>query len=124
MVAAAKIAMDLQNLLTKDSDKLTQAKELEQMENVIKQITNQLKKVKQESHFQLLELQKTKDLLDESKFESGKIQKENEFLQNRVESLELEKQELVTKSQLGEDVSFRNDDNDLAEMEEGDNKTQ
>ena len=48
--------MELQNLLTKDSDKLTQAKELEQMENVIKQITNQLKKVKQESHFQLLEL--------------------------------------------------------------------
>lgn len=28
--------MELQNLLTKDSDKLTQAKELEQMENVIK----------------------------------------------------------------------------------------
>jgi len=30
--------MELQNILTKDSDKFTQAKEMEQMDNMIKQL--------------------------------------------------------------------------------------
>lgn len=53
-----KRIIELQQLLTKDSDKLTHAKEMEQMENMVKQMTTQLKKLKQEAHMKQLEAQK------------------------------------------------------------------
>lgn len=42
--------IELQTILTKEQDKLTQAKELQHLENVIKQMTEQIKKVKLQSH--------------------------------------------------------------------------
>ena len=58
--------------------------------------------------------------MDEAKFESNKFQKENLFLMNRIESLELEKQELANKGDNLSEKSFGNADNDLAGIE-GDN---
>ena len=89
--------MELQNLLTQDSDKLTHAKEVEQMENVITQMTTQLKQSKQEAHLNKLELQKSQSLFEEIEFENKKLRKDNDFLKNRIESLEIEKQEIISK---------------------------
>lgn len=83
--------MELQNLLTRDSDKLTHAKEVEQMENVITQMTAQLKQSKQEAHLNKLELQKSQGLQQELEFENKKLRKDNDFLKNRIDSLEIEK---------------------------------
>jgi len=55
--------------------------------------------------------------MDEAKFESNKLQKENRFLMNRIESLELEKQELANKGDNLSEKSFTNADNDLAGIE-------
>ena len=89
--------MELQNLLTRDSDKLTHAKEVEQMENVITQMTTQLKQSKQEAHLNKLELQKSQEMFEEIEFENKKLRKDNDFLKNRIESLEIEKQEIISK---------------------------
>ena len=42
-----KRIIELQQLLTKDSDKMTHAKEMEQMENLVKHLKAQHKKLKQ-----------------------------------------------------------------------------
>jgi hypothetical protein len=62
---------------------------MEQMENLVQQLAAQLKKLKQEAHMKQLELQKKDSALQDAEFELKKIQKENEFLKNRVESLDL-----------------------------------
>ena len=59
--------------------------------------------------------------MDEAKFESNKLQKENLFLMNRIESLELEKQELANKGDNLSEKSYSNVDNDLAGIEGGGN---
>ena len=64
---------------------------MQQMENVIKQMTSQLKQVKQESHLKLLELNKANSKLEELQFDLNKVQKENDFLVKRVDAFELEK---------------------------------
>lgn len=94
---------------------MTHAKEMEQMENLVKQLTAQLKKLKQEAHMKQLELQKKDSALQDAEFELKKIKKENDFLKNRVESLDLQNSELRLKKQFTAD-----DDgvNDLAEMED------
>ena len=73
-----------------DSDKVTQGKELEQMDNVIKQLTEQLKKLKQEAHLKQLQVHKVESILEEKEFEIRKVLKDNQFLKNRVEALEIE----------------------------------
>ena len=50
------------------------------MDNVIKQMTTQLKQVKQESHLKLLELNKANSRVEELEFDLNKLRKENEFL--------------------------------------------
>lgn len=60
--------MELQNLLTQDSDKLSAANSIEQLENVVKQMTIQLKQIKQDSHFQQLQLQKQTVEMEEGGF--------------------------------------------------------
>lgn len=50
--------MELQKLLSTDTDKLTHQKDKEDAENIIRQLTEQLKKLKQEAHLKQLELQK------------------------------------------------------------------
>ena len=52
-------------------------------------MTHQLKTVKTESHVKLLDLQKANASLVDLEFESKKLEKENAFLKNRVEALEL-----------------------------------
>ena len=47
------------------------------MENVIKQMTNELKRVKQESHFAMLKVQKYQSEIDEYKFDQAKNDKES-----------------------------------------------
>jgi len=54
--------------------------EIEQMENVMKQMTSQLKTVKQESHLNVLELQKALNKCDELELENDKLMKQNQFL--------------------------------------------
>ena len=76
---------------------MTHAKEVEQMENVITQMTTQLKQSKQEAHLNKLELQKSQEMFEEIEFENKKLRKDNDFLKNRIESLEIEKQEIISK---------------------------
>ena len=60
--------MELQKLLSSDSDKLTHAKDLEQAQVLIKTLTETVKKLKQEAHLKTLELEKSKTKLSESEF--------------------------------------------------------
>jgi hypothetical protein len=55
--------------------------------------------------------------MEEAKHESKKFEKENLFLMNRIESLELEKQELANKGDNLSEKSFGNGENDLAGIE-------
>lgn len=70
--------------MAKDSDKLTAANQIEQLERVVKQMTNQLKQIKQDSHFQQLKLNKQEVEMQEMKMLTDKMAKENMFLNNRI----------------------------------------
>ena len=92
------------------------------MDNVIKQMTTQLKQVKQESHLKLLELNKANSRVEELEFDLNKLRKENEFLQKKNEALELEKLD-TSKNQRFSDIDNAGHHDDLAEMDEISNKS-
>ena len=92
------------------------------MENVIKQMTSQLKQVKQESHLKLLELNKANSKVEELEFDLNKLQKEIDFLQKKNEALELEKLD-ASKNQRFSDIDNAGHHDDLAEMDEISNKS-
>ncbi len=71
-----KRILELMNLLAKDSDKITHAKEIEHIENVVKILTNSLKQQKQDSHLKELELQKKEQQLEETEFIAKKLKKD------------------------------------------------
>lgn len=59
-------------------------------------------------------------ILEEKEFEIRKVLKDNQFLKNRVEALEIENQEILTKNsgRFSDSFTSRNDDNlaDLVDM--------
>ena len=68
-----------------------------------------------------LELQKKESNLQDTEFELKKIKKENDFLKNRVESLDLQISELKLKKNNTNDDDDMSGVNDLAEMDGLDN---
>ena len=110
--------MELQKLLSTDTDKLTFQKDKEYAENIIRQLTEQLKKLKQEAHFKTLELQKKSSELQDAEFAQKKLRKDNEFLMKKLESLDNAHQELLAKTAGGDEsrssIAFGNE---LAELE-------
>jgi DNA repair exonuclease SbcCD ATPase subunit len=107
-----KRILELMNLLAKDSDKITHAKEIEHIENVVKILTNSLKQQKQDSHLKELELQKKEQQLEETEFIAKKLKKDNEFLMQKIEQMELESHSLIQK----EPEDFKDKDFDLDEQ--------
>jgi len=53
-----KKIIEFQQILAKDDDKLKHAQEMQQQDNLIKQLTSQLKKLKEEVHTTKLDIQK------------------------------------------------------------------
>ena len=68
-----------------------------------------------------LELQKKESNLQDTEFELKKIKKENDFLKNRNESLDLQISELKLKKNNTNDDDDMSGVNDLAEMDGLDN---
>ena len=65
-------------------------------------------------------MHKVESILEEKEFEIRKVLKDNQFLKNRVEALEIENQEILTKNsgRFSDSFTSRNDDNlaDLVDM--------
>lgn len=82
-------------------------------------MTNQLKVLKQESHLLKLQLNKASADAQEQKLVLVKMEKENKFLRNRVDTLEIEKNELLARRNLNDSfISIPNNDfNEMAELE-------
>ena len=79
--------------------------------------------MKQESHLKLLELNKANSRVEEFEFDLNKLRKENDFLQKRIDALELEKLD-NSKNQRFSDLDNAGHHDDLAEMDEISNKSE